>query len=247
MAQIEIKMTHKFPFPNHKTFSISPKFAIHLQPSTSYAELSDAKKNLIQTIWDKEQERCDGKLHEGVILSAVSFDHKSLIGQFVPYKYFLAQFCDPSLKPDLQIRPVSLNGITYLENQLILAKRSPWVAQCPGYYELAPSGGIRPPSKNLTEVDMKVQLLDELKEETGIENSSIKNVKYFALVHDLKGDGIELCAEIRLKSSGLILSSSSEYTQVMTVPCSEIPVFTKEHEREFVPLSLLLLKLKNLI
>lgn len=240
-------MTQKSHFPYFKTYPISSKFTIHLQPSTSYSELSDEKKNLIQTIWDKEQERCEGKLHEGAILSAISFDQKALIGQFVPYKFFLAQFCEPSLKPDLKIMPVSLSGITYVEDQLILAKRSSWVSQSPSCYELAPSGGIRPPGKNLTEVDMKVQLLDELKEETGIENSLIKNVKYFVLVHDLKEDGIEICAEIRLKSTGLILSSSSEYTQVMTIPCSELKPFTKEKVGEFVPLSLLLLKLKNLI
>lgn len=247
MAQIEMSSRLKSQGPLYETLSISSKFTIHLQPSTSYSELSEDKKNLIQTIWDKEQERCNGKLHEGAILSAVSYDQKSLIGQFVPYKFFLAQFCEPSLKSALKIVPVSLNGMTYVQDQLVLAKRSSWVAQCPGCYELAPSGGIRPPGINLTEVDMKVQLLDELREETGIENSLIKSVKYFALVRDNKNDAIELCAEIRLKSTGLILSSSSEYTQVMTIPCSELKSFTKEYADHFVPLSLLLLKLKNLI
>lgn len=232
---------------DYETISISSKFTIHLEPSTSYSDLSSAKKRLIQSIWDKEQERKEGKLHEGAILSVISFDQKSLTGQFVPYKYFLAQKCDPSLKPDLKIVPVSLSGITYLQDQLIVAKRAAWVAQFPGCYELAPSGGIRPPSGDLTEVDMKLQLLDELKEETGIDSSSIKSVKYFALIRDNKEDAIELCAEIQLRSTGLILSSSSEYTQVMTIATSEIADFAKEYAAEFVPLSLVLLKLNHLI
>lgn len=247
MAQLEMKETATIHLSRYKAVPISSKFAVHMQPSTSYSELPESKKQLIQTLWDQEQERKEGRLHEGPILSAIVFNHKSLTGHFVPYKYLLAQLCDPSLKADLKISPVSLNGITYLQDQVIIAKRASWVAQYPGHYELAPSGGIRPPGKDFTEVDLKVQLLDELREEIGIENASIKSVKYFSLIHDLKEDAVELCAEIHLKSNGLILSSTSEYTQVLTIDLSEIKAFTKEYANEFVPLSLVMLKLKGLI
>jgi hypothetical protein len=252
MAQSEMKISEvpvKFEkFGDYLTLAISSKFTIHLEPSISYSELSETKKNLIQRIWDMEQKRKNGKLHEGAILSAISFDDKSLTGQFVPYKYFLAQTCDPSLKADLKIVPVSLSGMTFSEEgDLIVAKRAPWVTQYPDCYELAPSGGIRLPGGDLKTVDMKIQLLDELVEETGIETSEVKSVKFFTLVHDQKEDGIELCAEIRLKSGGLILSSSSEYPQIMTLAAEELPSFVDKQREKFVPLSLVLMKLKHLI
>ena len=250
MAQIEMKSKESIEIPSfggYGTIVINSKFSIELQPSTSYSFLSDAKKSLIQTIWEQEQKRRDGKLHEGAILSVISYDSSSLVGQFVPYKYYLAQSCDPSLKPDLKIVPVSLCGMTLIGDDIIIAKRAPWVSQYPNFYELAPSGGVRPPGRDLDAVNLKIQLLDELKEEIGMDDSHVKSVKFFSLVHDEKEDTIELCAEIRLKPSKLILTSTSEYSQVITVPCQELESFVKDHHQDFVPLSLLLLKLKNLI
>lgn len=229
-----------------QTLHISSKFAIHLIPSSSYDELSDAKKALIQTIWDQEQKRREGKLHEGAILSAIAYDKESLTGQFVPYKYFMAQLSDPSLKKDLKIVPVSLSGMTLVGDNLIIAKRAWWVAEYPDHYELAPSGGIRPPNAEQGYVDMKGQLLSELVDEVGIEADCVKSVRFFSLVRDHKSDGIELLAKIMVKPCG-ILSSSSEYTQVLTVPLTEVESFVKKHEQEFVPLSLEMLRIQGMI
>lgn len=245
MAQIEMKS--KASSEVHGAIAINSRFTIALQPSTSYSFLAETKKSLIQTIWDQEQKKRDGKLHEGAILSAISYDSKSLVGQFVPYKYFFAQACDPSLKPDLKIVPVSISGMTLIGEEIIIAKRASWVSQYPNCYELAPSGGIRPPGRDLEAVDLKVQLLDELQEEIGMNRTHVKSVKFFSLVHDEKEDAIELCAEIRLKPSCLILSSTSEYSQVIAIPCQELEGFVRDHKDEFVPLSLLLLRLKKLI
>lgn len=225
---------------------ITSKFTIHLEPSNLYQGLSDSKKRLIQTYWDKEQKRREGKLHEGAILSAISYDQKSLTGQFVPYKYLFAQLCDPSLKKDLNIVPVSMSGITFIEDRLIVAKRASWVSLFSDCYELAPSGGVHPPLKDCENIDVKFQLAEELAEETGIMRSQIKSMKYFTLVHDKKENLVELCAEIHLKPGSLILSTSSEYTQIMVISEEEISDFAEVHKENFVPLSLTLLSLKGL-
>lgn len=231
---------------DYQALKINSKFVIHLTPSSSYDDLSASKKRLIQTIWEQEQKRRGGKLHEGAILSAVAYDHKSLTGQFVPYKYYLAQLFDPSLKRDLKIVPVSLSGLTFVGDNLIVAKRAWWVAQYPDCYELAPSGGIRPPNAEQGYVDMKGQILNELEDEVGIESSLVKSVHFFSLVRDYKSDGVELVAKIVVKPCA-ILSSSSEYAQVITVPVSEMANFAASHAKEFVPLSLEMLHLRKLM
>lgn len=250
MAQIEVKesaLDRLKTFGDHEAHDISSKFSIYLKPSVSYLELTDAKRRLINTIWDKEQQRREKKLHEGLILSAISYDTHGLYGQFVPYRYYLAQICDPSLKTDLKIVPVSINGMTYVGENLIVAKRACWVTQHPKKYELAPSGGVHPPPPNLHRVDIKGQLLEELIEEIGIVHNEVKSIKYFSLIRDRKEDLIEICAEIRLKSPTVTLASSSEYPQIMTIPCQELEAFIKNHHEEFVPLSLTLLKVKKII
>lgn len=230
---------------DYHTLKINSKFAIKLTPSSSYDDLAPSKKRLIQTIWEQEQKRRGGKLHEGAILSALAFDQKSLTGQFVPYKYFLAQLFDPSLKQDLKIVPVSLSGLTCIGDNLIVAKRAWWVAEYPDCFELAPSGGIRPPNADQGYVDMKSQILSELEDEVGIQSDFVKNVRFFSLVRDYKSDGIELIARIVVKSCA-ILSSSSEYAQVLTIPFSEMANFAASHAKEFVPLSLMLCHAHNL-
>lgn len=250
MAQIEMKKntTDKFQsIGRFRAVPINSKFHITLQPSISFSDLEENKKHLIQTIWDEEQKRRNGKLHEGVILSALSYDHKSLHGQFVPYKYYLAQYVNPSLKADLKIVPVALSGMTFMGDDLVIAKRADWVTQFANLYELAPSGGVHLPSGDEGSIDMKQQLLGELQEEIGISEKLVKSVKFFGLLHDTEEDSLELAAEIRLRSSGLILSSSSEYPQVMTVPHSELQSFVKEKEGQISLLSLALLKMRKLI
>lgn len=249
MASIRTtKLKEKTPMQakDYETLKINSKFAIHLLPSSSYDELSQTKKSLIQTIWEQEQRRRGGKLHEGAILSALAYDNKSLTGQFVPYKYFLAQLVDPSLKPDLKIVPVSLSGLTILGDNFILAKRAWWVAEFPDCYELAPSGGIRPPNAEQGYVDMKAQILSELEDEVGIEASFVKSVRFFSLVRDIRSDSVELLAKIIVKPCA-ILSSSSEYAQVISIPISETENFVEAHASEFVPLSLELLGLRKII
>lgn len=243
--KIKEKMQHSSS-RDYQALKINSKFAIHLIPSSSYDELSAAKKRLIQTIWEQEQKRRSGKLHEGAILSAIAYDNKSLTGQFVPYKYFLAQLFDPSLKRDLKIVPVSLSGFTLVGENLIVAKRAWWVAEYPERYELAPSGGIRPPNAEQGYVDMKGQILSELEDEVGIEPSFVKSVRFFSLVRDNKSDGVELLAKIVVKPTA-ILSSSREYNQIITVPLTEVENFAESHAKEFVPLSLEMLRLRKLI
>jgi isopentenyldiphosphate isomerase len=229
---------------DYQTMLFRSPFLVDLQAPPSYDTLSDAKKQLIQTLWNEEGKRKGRTLHEERILSAISYDNKTLVCQFVSSKYFLAQKCDPSLKSDLKIVPVSLNGLTSIADNLLLAKRADWVAEYPDRYELVPSGCVRPSADST--IDLKQGLFQRLLDEVGIDRSYIKTVKFFALLRDLKTDAIELCAEIKVKPFA-IFSSSSKYSQVMTIASSEIQAFAHKHAAEFVPLSLKLLKLKKWI
>lgn len=234
MAQVSMNAPK---LEDYQIYPISSNFMIQLESEET--KVSETSKGLIEAIWEKK----GSKLHEGLILSAHTYDSKGLKGQFVPYKNYYAQVQDPSLRADLKIVPVSINGITFMQDQLILGRRAPWVAQYPGRYELAPSGGIRFSEP----IDLKSQLLEELAEETGIGNKEVKNVKFFAMIHHCNEEDIELCAEIQLGTPSLILSSSNEYTQVMAISCEEVTSFVKKFKEQFVPLSLILMKLKKLI
>lgn len=247
MAAIEMKKKYYKSKASFESFPIAPSFSIETTPLNEPLNLKESKKRLIETIWQHEQKRRNGKLHEGYILSASSFDSKKLIGNFAPYKHFLAEYVDPSLKADLNITPVSMSAITFSGENIIIGKRADWVAEYPMRFELAPSGGIN--NETLDEegnVDLKAQLIQELEDETGIPKSGVKKVKFFALIKDHLRGSIELVATIELKTI-TVLSSTNEYSQLISLPKEEIKGFVELHKENFVPLSLELLKLQNLI
>lgn len=250
MASTEVKKPKKPKwetiYADFESIPISSRYSVEIGSSPSFEGLADEKKRLVEVIWEQEQKRKGGRLFNGMILSAVEFNEKKLRGQFVPYKYFLAQTCDPSLKPDLKILPVSLSGLTMTDTSFILAKRASWVTQYPDLYELAPSGGVTELPFQETTIDLKGQLLEGLQEEVGIDRSLVKKVKFFALIRDHQADAVELIADIEAKPFSL-QSSTGEYAQIMNVPIKELEAFVNLHRLEFVPLSLAILKLRKLI
>lgn len=223
---------------------IAKQFFISTQEMSSHSTLSDQKNRHIHSLWELEQKRLGGKLHEGRILSAIACDNKALTGQFVSYKLLLAQRRDYSLKSDLKIVPVGVCGLTWVGNDLLVGKRADWLPEYPDHYELAPAGYIRPPCEG--EVDLKQEILERLLDELHTDSQQVKSINFYALVRDLKMDAVLLCSEIKLKPVA-ILSSSDTYSQVLTIPAQEIPLFLEAHKAEFVPLSLQLLRMRKLI
>lgn len=250
MASTEVKKqrkpTWKKVFKGIEAVAINSRFVIEVLPSPSFEHLSESQKSLIDTIWEQEQKRKSGRLFNGMILSAQEYSEKKLTGHFVPYKYFLAQTCDPSLKPALKILPVSLSALTIAGGSVVLAKRSSWVTQYPDHYELAPSGGVTEPAFEKETIDIKGQIIDELNEEVGIDRTLVKKIKFFALIRDFQSEAVELIADIEASPYSL-QSSTGEYAQIMTIPLSELAAFVEVHRNEFVPLSLAILKLRELI
>lgn len=195
----------------------------------------------VQAIWDKEQEKAQGKLHEGQLLIALEYNERKIKGCFLPYKYLLAIIRDPSLKAGIPVRPVSVNGVIITNQAVLLAQRALWVSQYPGYFELAPSGGVHPALEDDNQVNLKEILESEIVEELHLKSDEVRSLRFFALIVDRDLEAIEICAEIHLKSHA-IFTTSSEYPQIMTLPLSEIPLFLTKHRSRCVPLSAFLLE-----
>ena len=227
---------------DYQTLQIKNQFSIERVNSQEEIKLSDAVKTHIDQLWQIESSK--RHLFNGAFLSALSFDTRQLKDTFVPYKYFIAQLKDPSLKPLLKITPVSISGLTLIGENVVFAKRSPYVTQFQNYYELAPSGGIDNEFVEGNQVNMRDQLKRELEEELGVSSRQVKNIKFFALIYDQELESIDLCAEIHINSFTMH-TRTLEYSQIMTVPCGELANFVSMEDERFVPLSLLILHLRK--
>lgn len=230
---------------DYQTLEIRKDFKVELAGKPRKPRLSDDKASLIERIWQSEL-KANPFLFNGQLFSAQAYDKNKLTGAFVPFKYFIAQVRKSTLKSALKIRPVGISGLTLLGDNVMIGKRAPFVTQYPNCYELAPSGSVDDECVVDHEIDLQALVKKELLEEVGIEAKRVKSIRFFILAHDKKTDLIDLCALIKVQSF-VLQSRSGEYSQLMTIPKSELSYFVAQNKMHFVPLSLLLLQIKKLI
>lgn len=235
---------HSTLIENYQTITIKNTYEVEVIDFPSKIKLSDDKLMLIDQIW---QEECRKRpLFNGQFLSALSYDGNKLIGAFLPYKFYLAQMRHPDLKAALQIIPVSVSGLTFHGDSVMIGRRGAKVTDYPDYYELSPSGSIDPKCVEEGKVSLNMQIANELFEETGINSRRVKSIRFFSLAYEKKLQQIDLLAEIKVRPFSL-QPFSGEYSQLMTIPKNELKEFVKHRKEQFVPLSILMLKMKKLI
>lgn len=228
---------------NYQTLLLQPNFQFKLNYTQRELQLSDVDLSAVEAIWHREQELRKEKLFNGKVLSLLSYDETQLTASFVDYKLMVAYLRDPQLRQKLGIRPLSLSGVAHTDQAILIGKRSSLVSQYPGWYELAPSGGIDPIAAKGEFIDIKKQALIELEEETGIRAIHVVNVKPYALVLEKDSGIMEVCVDILIKSSrvGETLESTPEYADLFWIPFTDIQGFIQKHERNTIPLSIHLL------
>lgn len=216
---------------------IDEGFIVQLSQNTDDLQLSDEIREEIEAIWSAEKQKKGDSLFDGTILGAEFYSTQKLLGRWIPYKLALAVRCCPDL--GMSIRPVSVSGFTRAGDCLLLGKRGLHLAEGPGCFELAPSGGLDPDSEILNGViDFRRAILKELLEETGIDSSQVLEVQPFGLA--VGSTGIEICVEIRVNPilTGHLKSPTGEYSQLLWVPSFEIDHYLQGIQEPILPLSL---------
>lgn len=237
---------------NYQTIKISPKFSISVLPSRGFV-LSDHQKTEIESIWRHEQLERSTRLFNGQMFNLIQLENDKLIGEFVDYKYYLAQLRNPSFIELLHIRPVCISGITLAGDKILIGQRSSNVTQYQDYYETVPSGGIdaeiNAGSLVNEMIDLPRQFQKELWEETGISVTEIKKIEIFSLIYDPNEEMYDLCAEIHVNYSILkeSIQPTEEYPKFQWLSKQELKKFINAHPMDIVPLSLHLLKARHFI
>ena len=81
---------------DYQTYKITPHFHLEVAEAPRGFSLSDYDKTRIEMLWQEETVASPAKLFNGVILNFVSFEGDKLVGEFVDYKFYLAQLRDPA-------------------------------------------------------------------------------------------------------------------------------------------------------
>ena len=225
--------------PTVEVTMIQSDFTI-VAPSTvaSFAEDLDSK---VEMAWQLEKDKRQGQVFDGNILRLASLEPGKLIGEYVPYKTYVAQLIDTQLKEELAICPVGVSGIVLSPKSVLLGERSSVVTLYPNYYELAPSGSISIDSLGIDgTVDFRMQLLVELFEETRIPPDKPTELFPFALTKDTSNLTLDICCLLRVEEE-LSLHLNDEYPSLSWVPFENVETFVNEHSDKIVPTSLAIL------
>lgn len=229
---------------DYQTFKLTPQFHLEVAKSPRGFTLSDYDKARVEMLWQEELMVRSSDLYNGQLLNFVSLDGMRLLGEFVEYKFYLAQLRDPALQPLLQIAPICISGLTFSGNKVLIGRRSKTVMQDRDHFEAVPSGGIDPHSQRGDLIDISEQFQRELWEETGISVTEIRNIQPFLLAYDPSTHLYEICASIEVNYTVVLepRKPTAEYGEFIWVPKAEMKAFVAKHSSECVPFSLYLLQ-----
>lgn len=239
-------ISHQF-----NAYPLLPLFTLQVSDRVS-KPLPSGCEEMIENIWRHEFEKSEGKLFNGKLLSFVSLSHEKLIGEFVDFKFFLAQIIEPKLKPILQIEPIGVSGLTFSQGKILCGCRSSHVTTYAHWDELVPSGGVDAQFISDGRIDLQKQLSIELEEEAGIAAEHILKISPLALIHDMTAGGYDICIAMELSGSAIesTLSFSPEYEILKWVPKELLMALNEKggnghfrfSKESFVPLSLYLIE-----
>jgi hypothetical protein len=207
-------------------------------------DLDKDEKEVLEQHWQKSC-RENPMLHDGEILCTTDPQAKKGFIEvgFTPYKYFYLKDKNHKLA-DLTAIAVSglllVSGINK-EKLSVLGKRSEFVTQYPGYWELIPSGGIsRQWLKKNNEIDFYGCLLQELEEETG-NKPEINDFEQLGIIYDQKAQCLDFCFCLYTAALCPEKLHSTEYSAYRTIKPELL--LQEKQTNKIVPTSLEIIRL----
>ena len=202
----------------------------------------------VDMIWLSEQTRRSQPMHDGGLFSLETRAEACWTGAFVPYRWFVAQLRAPELFEVLRVRPVAVSGVLSGPDGVVFGRRSAGGAQFPGWWELAPSGGLDRACRRADgTIDYIGKVVEELVEETGCPAARLTRIRPFAAVEDTTTRSVDIGVELSTDLTRAELerhaqaNASGEYDTIEIVPREDIADFVRRCEGEVVEVSCALL------
>ncbi|WP_156995522.1 NUDIX hydrolase, partial [Elstera litoralis] len=184
----------------------------------------------LNRIWNEEFKKKNGLITNDPVFSLSGHTQNTLTIQEIDYRTVIARRLNPDIFINLpEIRPLAVTGILISPAGLVLGRRSNNVSTHEGLWEPAPAGGLSLP-------DPRGQLLDELREELGLDASSVTSTEVCGLVEDVATGVVDIIFvlmsslpenEIR---SAYEQFGSKEYSEISFIPLDNIQEFLKENK-----------------
>lgn len=186
---------------------------------------SERERKEIDVIWNKSEDLYNGNI---VGFKSLSYGNKRLDTYIYKtcYKEMYACKIDKNLKN--RIIPLAVSAITMDKNKNVLLSKRKKVTEYVGSYEFIPSGGINIPEGDFTEINYKNQIMQELKEELGINdfNNNDFVIEVLGICYDGWANDMDICMCIQYKGEfnkdSFLISEEYEENDLKIVPYDSV-------------------------
>jgi hypothetical protein len=208
--------------------------------ATPSPKLPASLEDEVEAIWRSEKERRGAKLFNGTLFSVEEVSGSTVSGRLIEYRRFIAQLRRPELFASLQVRPLAVTGLLQNAEGIFFGYRDSGMAQQANCWELIPAGGVD--ASTLTtngEVLPDEQILDELKEEVGLDRSVIARQRLVAFCEEPEHRVFDLVWELEtaLDSSAVKAAHSRlehpEHVDLVCAAWNDLETFLADGRRPF--------------
>lgn len=226
--------------------AISETFLVRI--TNQEVEVSKSDLDYIDRLWcHLLHTKPTGNVFDGTIFCVAQSNDNELVCQPVPYRFFCAQRVDSALRQRLNLRVAAVTGITFIDDSVVIGRRSQALTQYPDFFELVPSGSIdtdfvQPDGT----IDYRRQLANELAEELVAEFPDGISIRPVALLFDKEESTFDLCCRIDLPIGTVIPNSTDEYAELLKVSFEDLSSFEHSHQSRIVPATIALLRFLSL-
>lgn len=221
----------------YKAFPATNDFQIVVDRTLPDAFLDHKIAAEVDACWDA-MKRQGTNLYDGLIFNVSRFDSHAIHGNFISYRYYVAWRKRVELHGRIPIKPLSVSGITFAKDEVLVGKRASHVHQYPGCYEFAPSGAVDKDSEDNGFINYRDLILKELEEETGISTKEVGQVELFSIIEDYQEESLELCLAIHLRHAFPMTPPTHEYEILIPWKTASMNSFLAQQPNDWVPMSL---------
>jgi hypothetical protein len=209
-------------------------------------ELPAAVDREVERLWRAACERVAaggaGRMFNGRVLSADVITPRFVTGHLTEYRRVVAQMERAELFDELGVRSFAVCGVLRCAEGVVVGRRHRAANYQAGMWQLAPAGSVDADAvAGDGRVDLRRQLLGELREELGLSPGAIGEPHPLCIVEHpgshVSDLGMALVSDLRAAEvlAAHRAGGNAEYEQVIVVPAARLAAFMAEAGAALVP------------
>ncbi len=220
-----------------------------MQPMSRLAPALDGR---VEVLWRTAQDE-NPELFNGRVFSADTVTADCIEGHWTEYRRVIAQIRDPRLYHELQVRPLATCGLLIGPDGVVFGRRSHRAAYQAGMWQLPPAGSVDDGAADSDRVDLRGQLLRELREELGITATDTVSTQPLCAVEHPGSRVLDLGFEVHTGLSAMQIATAhasardAEYTELRVIPLAALPAALHEMGASVVPPARIFLRRAGLL